>query len=70
MFILTFQSKVHARLTAETMKCLDQHFHLQKIFMFFIGQGLSALTLFCSRNEGVGLGFRRLLNPVAQPCSS
>ncbi|KTC39647.1 hypothetical protein AO260_31535 [Pseudomonas sp. ABAC21] len=70
MFILTFQSEAHARLAAETMKCLDQHFHLQKISMFFIGQGLSALTLICSRNKDVGRNFRRLLNPVAQPCSS
>ena len=32
--------------SAESMKCLDQHFHLQKLPMFFIGQGLMALALF------------------------
>ncbi|AZE98913.1 hypothetical protein C4J95_1436 [Pseudomonas orientalis] len=52
------------------MKCLDQHFHLQKIFMFFIGQGFSALALFVRGTKNVGRGFRRFLNPVAQPCSS
>ncbi|AZF62483.1 hypothetical protein C4J83_1479 [Pseudomonas sp. LBUM920] len=52
------------------MKLQDRYFHLQKIPMFFIGQGLSALALFCSRNKDVGRTFRRFLNPVAQPCSS
>ncbi|AZF04273.1 hypothetical protein C4J94_1490 [Pseudomonas sp. R5-89-07] len=52
------------------MKCLDQHFHLQKILMFFIGQGLSALALFFRGTKNVDCGFRPFLNPVAQPCSS
>lgn len=52
------------------MKFLDQHFHLQKFLMFFIGQGLLALALFCSRNKNADRNIRRLLNPVAQPCSS
>jgi len=56
--------------SVESMKCLDHFFHLLKSPMFFIGQGLSALALFCSRNKNVGRSFRRLLNPVAQPCSS
>jgi hypothetical protein len=56
--------------SAEYMKCLDQHFHLQNLSMFFIGQGFSALALFCSWNKDVGRNFRRFLNPVAQPCSS
>ncbi|AZE65867.1 hypothetical protein C4K00_1472 [Pseudomonas synxantha] len=47
------------------MKSLDQHFHLQKLPMFFIGQGLMALALFCSRDKSVGRSLRHLLNPVA-----
>lgn len=70
MFILTFHSKSLPGWLPRDMKCPDQHFHLQKSLMFFIGQGLSALALFCSRNKDVGRSFRRFLNPVAQPCSS
>lgn len=47
------------------MKFPDQHFHLQKLPMFFIGQGLLALALFCSRNKNVVCRIRRLLDPVA-----
>lgn len=32
-------------------------FHLLKSPMFFIGQGFSALALFCSRNKNVGRSF-------------
>lgn len=38
-------------LGAGCMKSLDQHFHLQKLPMFFIGQGLMALALFVRGTE-------------------
>ena len=48
-----------------------EYFHLQNLLMFFIGQNSSALALCCSRNVDVASSsLRRLLNPVAQPCSS
>ena len=43
--------------SAESMKCLDHFFHLLISPMFFIGQGLTALALFCSRNKNVGRSF-------------
>ena len=47
-----------------------EYFHLQNLLMFFIGQSSSALALCCSRNVDVASSsLRRLLNPVAQPCS-
>ncbi len=48
-----------------------EYFHLQNLPMFFIGQNSSALALCCLRNIDAGnSSLRRLLNPVAQPCSS
>jgi|UPI00030829AC hypothetical protein len=47
------------------MKSLDQHFHLQKLPMFFIGQGLMALALFVRGTKNAGRSARHLLNPVA-----
>lgn len=43
--------------SVESMKCPDHYFHLLKSPMFFIGQGLTALALFCSRNKNVGRSF-------------
>lgn len=43
--------------SVESMKCLDHFFHLLISPMFFIGQGFSALALFCSRNKNVGCSF-------------
>jgi hypothetical protein len=41
-----------------------EHFHLQIIRKFFIGQSLTALALFCcSRNKNAGLWFPVFLAP-------
>ena len=69
MFILAFHPTSMRGWLPSVMKCLDQHFHLQKSLMFFIGQGLLALA-FLFAEQDVGRSFRRFLNPVAQPCSS
>ena len=49
--------------SAESMKCLDHFFHLLIFPMFFIGQGLTALALFCSRNKNVGRSFSAFIEP-------